>query len=59
MKSSLRRMVVGDSNKELAKEHLQSSLEGQYRIRAELYQKPGGDFGFSGEKSMVKVMDHN
>ena len=43
---------VGDSNRGTGKStYTKFFKKGQYRIRAELYQKPGGDFGFSGEKS--------
>ena len=43
---------IGDSNRGTGKStYTKFFKKGQYRIRAELYQKPGGDFGFSGEKS--------
>lgn len=46
---------VGDSNKGTGKStYSRFFKKGQYRIRAELYQKPGGDFGFSGGKSYGK-----
>ena len=43
---------VGGSNRSTGKStYTRFFRKGQYRIRAELYQKPGGDFGFSGRKS--------
>ena len=43
---------IGDSNRATGKStYTRFFRKGQYRIRAELYQKPGGDFGFSGKKS--------
>lgn len=43
---------VGGSNRSTGKStYTRFFKKGQYRIRAELYQKPGGDFGFSGRKS--------
>ena len=46
---------VGDSNKSTGKStYSRFFKKGQYRIRAELYQKPGGVFGFSGRKSYGK-----
>ena len=42
---------VGDSNKGTGKStYTKFFRKGQYRIRAELYQKPGGDFGFGGKR---------
>ena len=42
---------VGDSNKSTGKStYTKFFRKGQYRIRAELYQKPGGDFGFGGKR---------
>jgi hypothetical protein len=43
---------IGGSNRSTGKStYTRFFKKGQYRIRAELYQKPGGDFGFSGRKS--------
>ena len=43
---------VGSSTRSTGKStYTRFFKKGQYRIRAELYQKPGGDFGFSGRKS--------
>lgn len=43
---------VGSSNRSTGKStYTRFFKKGQYRIRAELYQKPGGDFGFNGRKS--------
>ena len=43
---------IGNSNRGTGKSTYSKFFKkGQYRIRAELYQKPGGDFGFSGNKS--------
>ena len=42
---------VGDSNKGTGKStYIRFFRKGQYRIRAELYQKPGGNFGFGGKR---------
>ena len=42
---------VGDSNKGTGKStYTRFFRKGQYRIRAELYQKPGGNFGFGGKR---------
>ena len=43
---------VGDSNRATGKStYTRFFKKGQYRMRAELYQKPGGIYGFSGSKS--------
>ena len=43
---------VGDSNRSTGKStYTRFFKKGQYRMRAELYQKPGGVYGFSGSKS--------
>jgi len=43
---------VGGSNRSTGKStYTRFFKKGQYRIRAELYQKPGGVFGFSGKRS--------
>ena len=43
---------VGGSNRSTGKStYTRFFKKGQYRIRAELYQKPGGVFGFSGQRS--------
>ena len=43
---------VGDSNRGTGRStYTRFFKKGQYRLRAELYQKPGGDYGFSGRKS--------
>ena len=43
---------IGDSNRGTGKSsYTRFFKKGDYRIRAELYQKPGGIFGFTGRKS--------
>ena len=43
---------IGGSNRSTGKStYTRFFKKGQYRIRAELYQKPGGVFGFDGKKS--------